>query len=166
MKSILHKVGPLSCINNSMYPRHWLVSCLLTTAGLVWQVLTVGITIAVLGIGDAVTWRTLEMPRTTRLQLWKENPRVRVSVRSTVSKERWWSHSPQSRSSELSPQSFSLSHSHVPGMHCSLSQRNSLSEQGLGTTRPHQEHIQNRQQSMNSDFVSIVSNKRKETSKM
>lgn len=67
---------------------------------------------------------------------------------------------PQSRSSELSPQSLSLSHSQVPGTHCPLSQRNSLSEQGLGTARRHQEHIQ---QSMNSDIIEIVPDKSKET---
>lgn len=54
-------------------------------------------------------------------------------------------HLPQSRSSELSPQSLSLSHSQFPGMHCSLSQRNSLSEHGLGATHPQQEHIQSRE---------------------
>lgn len=41
--------------------------------------------------------------------------------------------SPQSRSSELSPQSFLWSHTQVPGMHSPPSHLNSLSEQGLGS---------------------------------
>lgn len=49
-------------------------------------------------------------------------------------------HLPQSRSSELSPQSLSLSHTQAPEMHCPLSQRYSLSEQGLGSARHHQGH--------------------------
>lgn len=42
--------------------------------------------------------------------------------------------SPQSRSSELSPQSLSWSQTQVPEMHVPSSHRNSLSEQGLGST--------------------------------
>lgn len=92
----------------------------------------------------------------------KESQGLRVSVHSGVSKGEAVKTtgdsrcSPQSRSSELSPQSLSLSHSQVPGMHCSLSQRNSLSEQGLGAACQRQGDIQSRQQSMNSDFVSIL----------
>lgn len=41
--------------------------------------------------------------------------------------------SPQSRSSELSPQSLSWSHTQFPGMHCASSHRNSLSEHDLGS---------------------------------
>lgn len=84
----------------------------------------------------------------------------------TVNSTRDSCHLPQSRSSELSPQSLSLSHSQLPGMHCSLSQRNSLSEQGLGTACQHQEHMRSRQQSINSHFVSIVPGKSRETHKI
>lgn len=45
--------------------------------------------------------------------------------------------SPQSRSSELSPQSLTWLHVQLPGMHCSLSHRNSLSEHGLGSRETH-----------------------------
>lgn len=52
--------------------------------------------------------------------------------------------SPQSRSSELSPQSLSWSHTHFPGMHCPSSHLYSLSVQGLGSANQNQGRIRDR----------------------
>lgn len=107
----------------------------LTAAGLIRQVLAVGPAVTLQSGGDTVTRVTLEGSWATRLQLWR---RARMVTSVVYDREYFISFvcnacSPQSRSSELSPQSLSWSQTQFPGMHCPSSHRCSLSEQGLGS---------------------------------